>query len=400
MRDDLTGLLEKADLALGSAAGVLAEESIEPLIQTIRTVRARLSYPEEILVVALAGGTGSGKSSLFNAMTGENLAETGGVRPTTSHPAVAVPESAGATMDGYLDSLGIEERHSHSGRPICLVDLPDTDSVEQSHRLRVDKVLPMVDVVVWVTDPEKYRDARLHDEYLEPLAPYASQFLFVLNQMDRLDQDEVEHVGSDLKDALTDDGFRDPDVLTVSADPPVGPPMGIEELYAALESRRQHRALYGKMLTDLSEATRDLETRAGTGLDFDARARETLDSAVRAMAEGDTTTANRELIGLLDALAGETGGSTAEKLEQLGSDVSRHVERIGREATETVEPRWKWPWSRHEGRDVLDGKRARELLSEAVIRPTRAVMARRALAIAAVAELAVEVERLRQETGR
>ena len=399
MRDDLTALLEKADLALGSAAGVVAEDSIAPLIQTIRTVRARLSYPEEILVVALAGGTGSGKSSLFNAMTGEDLAETGGVRPTTSHPAAAVPESAGATMDGYLERLGIAERHTHPGPPICLIDLPDTDSVEQSHRLRVDRVLPMVDVVVWVADPEKYRDARLHHEYLVPLAPYAGQFVFALNQMDRLDQAEVEQVSSDLADALTDDGFRDPVVLTVAANPPVGPPMGIEDLYAALESRRQSRALYGKVLTDLAEATRDLEARAGTGLDFDARARATLDSAVRAMTEGDTTTANRELTALLDALAEETGGSTAEKLESLGSDVSRHLVRIAGETTKTAEPRRKWPWSRT-GQGVVDGERARALLSEAVLRPARAVVARRAVAIAAVAELAVEVERLRQAADR
>lgn len=400
MRDDLTGLLEKADLALGSAAGVVAEESIEPLIQTIRTVRARLSYPEEILVVALAGGTGSGKSSLFNAMTGQDLAETGGVRPTTSHPAVAVPESAGATMDGYLESLGIAERHSHSGPPICLIDLPDTDSVEQSHRLRVDRVLPMVDVVVWVTDPEKYRDARLHHEYLAPLARYAGQFLFVLNQMDRLDQAEVEQVASDLNDALADDGFRDPVVLTVAADPPVGPPIGVEELYSALEYQRQSRASYGKVLTDLAEATRDLEARAGTGLDFDARARATLDSAVRAMTEGDATTANRELTALLDALAEETGGSTAEKLERLGSNVSRHVGRIAGEATVAAEQRRKWPWSRKARLGVVDVERARALLSESVIRPARAVVARRAVAIAAVAELAVEVERLRQAADR
>ena len=400
MRDDLTGLLEKADLALGSAAGVVAEESIEPLIQMIRTVRARLSYPEEILVVALAGGTGSGKSSLFNAMAGEDLVETGGVRPTTSHPAVAVPESAGATMDGYVAGLGIAERHSHPGPPICLIDLPDTDSVEQSHRLRVDRVLPMVDVVVWVTDPEKYRDARLHHEYLTPLAPYAGQFLFVLNQMDRLDQAEVEQVASDLHEALTDDGFRDPVVLTVAADPPVGPPMGIEDLYAALEDRRQSRALYGKVLTDLAEATRDLDTRTGTGLDFDARARAALDSAVRAMTAGDTTAANRELTALLDALAEETGGSTAEKLERLGSSVSRHVDRIAGEATEKAEPRRTWPWSRKARQEVVDGERARALLSEAVIRPARAVVAKRAVAIAAVAELAVEVERLRQSADR
>ena len=400
MRDDLTGLLEMADLALGSAADVVDRETLEPLIESVRAVRSRLSYPEDVLVVALAGGTGSGKSSLFNALAGEDLAETGGVRPTTSHPAVAVPESVGGTMDGYLDRLGIVERHSFQGPRLCLIDLPDTDSVEESHRLRVDRVLPLVDVVSWVTDPQKYRDARLHHDYLKPLAAYAGQFIFVLNQIDRLDPSEVWEVRSDLVAALDEDGFPSPVVLTVAAAPPAGPPMGLEELYQALEEKREGgRALYGKLLADIAGASRSLEARAGAGLDFDARAREALDSAVRALSDGDTTEANRVLTGLVDALAGEAGGDTAEKLERLGADVPGHVARIEREATQIVEPRWKWPWRRRH-RSALDLDQARDLIAEAVIRPARAVMARRAVAIAAVTELAIVVERLRQTTDR
>ncbi|HEY7824959.1 MAG TPA: hypothetical protein VIG24_19120, partial [Acidimicrobiia bacterium] len=134
MRDRLIGLLEKADLALGSAAGVIEDRTLEPLIESVRAVRTRLSYPEDVLVAALAGGTGSGKSSLFNALCEADLVDVGGVRPTTSRPAAAVPVSVGAGMDGYLDRLGVEERHTHLGARICLLDLPDTDSVEVEHR--------------------------------------------------------------------------------------------------------------------------------------------------------------------------------------------------------------------------------------------------------------------------
>ena len=49
---------------------------------------------------------------------------------------------------------------------VAVLDLPDMDSVERTHRERVEELLPRVDAVAWVTDPEKYHDAVLHDDFL------------------------------------------------------------------------------------------------------------------------------------------------------------------------------------------------------------------------------------------
>ena len=68
-----------------------------------------------------------------------------------------------------------------------LLDLPDHDSVRLEHRLEVDRLVELVDVLVWVLDPEKYADAAVHDRYLAPLAGHAGVLLVVLNQVDRLD---------------------------------------------------------------------------------------------------------------------------------------------------------------------------------------------------------------------
>ena len=62
-----------------------------------------------------------------------------------------------------------------------LLDLPDFDSVEHAHRLEVDRLIELVDLVVWVVDPQKYADAALHDRYLRPLAGHAGVMLVVLN---------------------------------------------------------------------------------------------------------------------------------------------------------------------------------------------------------------------------
>ena len=403
MRDDLVGLLETADLALGSSAGVVEEEALTPLIEAVAAVRTRLAYPDDVLVVALAGGTGSGKSSLFNVFTDEDLVDVGGVRPTTSTPAAAIPSSAGSSLDGYLDRLGVTERHVYEGTGICLIDLPDTDSVEVDHRHRVAVVLPLVDMVVWVTDPEKYRDARLHGEYLKPMADYAAQFLFVLNQIDRLGGGEAGHVLDDLVQALEADGIESPTVVPMATEPPSGPPIGLQGFITALESRRQRReTLYGKLLTDLADTSRRLAAETGMGLDFDARAREVVVTAAALLVAGDATGATDTLTGFLDRLSAEAGGVTAAKIEAIAADVPSHVRRIEAELIpQPSPPRSGWLRRRRTAPDPLEREsQARTLLTESVIKPARAVLARRAVAVASVVELALEVESLRSGPRR
>ena len=85
-------------------------------------------------------------------------------------------------------------RHTRSSRRrrapaggLVLLDLPDFDSVQLDHRLEVDRLVELVDLLVWVLDPQKYADGALHDRYLRPLAGHAGVMLVVLNQIDRLD---------------------------------------------------------------------------------------------------------------------------------------------------------------------------------------------------------------------
>jgi GTP-binding protein EngB required for normal cell division len=395
MRDRLTDLLEKADLAIASSAGVVDHADLAPLIDSVRGMRMRLAYPEDILVVALAGGTGSGKSSLFNAIAGEELVDVGGVRPTTARPAAAAPSSAAASLDGYLDRLGVEERYSLVAEGgLCLLDLPDTDSVELGNRFQVDALLPMVDVVVWVVDPEKYNDARLHHDYLRPLAAYSEQFVFVLNQVDRLSEDQVGQVAKDLKQALSSDGIGAPRVVATSAAPPAGPPIGIDELVQALEQKREEgHALYEKLVTDLVSTTKVLSESTGRPIAFDDRAAPVLERATREVMTSEFDSAVAELTALVEEVAGEVGGPAGEKIERLAGDIPRHVLRIGAE-TEPEGRRRRW-FARRGQKPDRDPDQVRSSLNEAILRPVRAVLAQRALAQAAVTELAVEVHSLR-----
>ncbi|MEU4887145.1 MULTISPECIES: GTPase [Streptomyces] len=191
--------------------------------------RHRLSLDHT--VVALAGAGGSGKSTLFNALAGAPVSEAGIRRPTTTAP-LACTWSDGA--DGLLDRLGVPSalrrrapHHPREQRPglapdpqpgdaggpapgldgLVLLDLPDHDSAVPGHRRQVDRLLGLVDAVVWVVDPEKYADAVLHERYLRPLAGYDEVTFVALNQTDRLPGDAVHRVLHDLRRLLDEDGL-------------------------------------------------------------------------------------------------------------------------------------------------------------------------------------------------
>ncbi len=234
---DQIGWLDLLDRLLASASSHLPADSLALLQHAGRRMRRRRHFAGFTSLVGLAGGTGSGKSSLFNAISATELAEPGAKRPTTAKPLVLVPSDQGSRLANLWVELGIAQVEAAADDlDFVLIDLPDVDSLDPSHRQQVDELLSDLDLVVWVTDPEKYRDRVLHDQFLRPLAGHAGRFLFVLNQIDRLRPSELEEVLIDLESALRQDGFADPSVWPVAADPPIGPPLGIDELRAGIRA--------------------------------------------------------------------------------------------------------------------------------------------------------------------
>ncbi|MGA8980939.1 MAG: dynamin family protein, partial [Pedococcus sp.] len=207
-------------------------------VAVIDKVTARTSKSGDHTVVALAGATGSGKSSLFNALVGDTVATVGARRPTTSRPIAAVWGDDDAT--DLLDWLEVAQRHhvvgagsteaGASGEAVSagsartwnldglvLLDLPDFDSRVEAHRLESERVLELVDVFVWVTDPQKYADARLHNDFLKVLATHDAVTVVVLNQADRLSAEEVKQIRGDLARLTAEDGIAGVQVLATSA---------------------------------------------------------------------------------------------------------------------------------------------------------------------------------------
>ena len=198
------------------ADGRLAADAVEAARDVVARAGERLGHGLDATVIALAGPTGAGKSTLFNLLAGRELSRAGVRRPTTSTTTAAVGSDVDAAL---LDWLDVRSRHAlDDGAPpgLVLLDLPDFDSIEAAHRAEVDRLVRMVDLLVWVVDPQKYADAAWHEGYLRPLAGHAAAMLVVLNQVDLLGG-EGERAREDLRRVLAGHGLGDVPVLALSA---------------------------------------------------------------------------------------------------------------------------------------------------------------------------------------
>jgi GTP-binding protein EngB required for normal cell division len=261
----LSGALDQRLSALADAAGLargrLGEEQVDAADAVVLRAGTRLGLGVEATVVALAGPTGAGKSTLFNALAGAELTTVSHRRPTTSTATAAVWGDVG---DALLDWLEVPRRHRRAGEPsgLVLLDLPDFDSVELSHRIEVERVVGLADLMVWVVDPQKYADGVLHERYLRPFADYGESMLVVLNQADRLDPAGRAACLTDLRRLLRDDGLPGLPVLAVSA--LTGD--GMSELEALLEQRVHAReAAVARLAADVASAASGLAAECGTG---------------------------------------------------------------------------------------------------------------------------------------
>ena len=236
----LASLTELTRIGVGRAGpDGFSQELLTDSEALLRRSGERMRMSASHTVVALAGGTGSGKSSLFNALAGANFSPAGVTRPTTKHLHACVWGMEGAAP--LLDWLGVQRRHRYARASaldageasltgLLLLDLPDHDSVVTGSAAMVDRLVKLADMLVWVLDPLKYADASVHRRYLVPLAGHASVTTVVLNQSDTLTAEQTADCESDLRRLLDAEGLAETPVLVTSAITGAG----LEELRLAL----------------------------------------------------------------------------------------------------------------------------------------------------------------------
>ena len=259
---DLSGRLTALARVIQIGAARSGPEGFsQPLLteaeQLVARAGERLRLSPNHTVAVLAGGTGSGKSSLFNRMAGADFSAVGVIRPFTKDPHACVWGMDGAGP--LLEWLGIPHRNRYarssalsegeaSLRGLVLIDLPDHDSVAAGSAVETNRLVGLADLMVWVLDPQKYADASVHRRYLTPLAGHSSVIAVVLNQSDLLTPEQSEDCVSDLTRLLDTEGLHDARVLVTSARTGAG----LDELHKVLAGTvTDRRAATDRISADL-----------------------------------------------------------------------------------------------------------------------------------------------------
>ncbi|HJR87074.1 MAG TPA: GTPase domain-containing protein, partial [Acidimicrobiia bacterium] len=252
------------------------------------------------LFVVILGSTGSGKSSLFNALARRAVSPSGLLRPTTRQPvALAHPDDS---IDIHPDLLVVSDRAAPKG--LVIVDSPDFDSVEQHNRQLALDLLEKADLVIFVTTVTRYAD-QVPWLVLDRARQRGVPLLMVINRMPVDIQDRTE-VLADYRELLERGGldnqgaFGDLEVVSVAE--------------GALDPERD--ALGAEPISPITSAIEKLRSD---------------DAARRAVARRGLITALEGLPGGVEQIADETEKeqqATAALLEEVDRAYERGLRKL------------------------------------------------------------------------
>ncbi|MFH1137511.1 MAG: hypothetical protein V1816_15695 [Pseudomonadota bacterium] len=161
--------------------------------------------PEAPLFIPLLGGTGAGKSKLFNSLAGYPASPSGFRRPTTMAPVLLASErhlprvARPDFFPGYLIREASEEKpiafqpegppeiillksRATDDRPLILADAPDFDSVLAPNRQAAADLFDRSDAVIIAADAVKYADQVIWD-YLDRVKKVDKPAILVINRV-------------------------------------------------------------------------------------------------------------------------------------------------------------------------------------------------------------------------
>lgn len=252
--DSVAGLRDAVaatEFATNPSAAAEAEAVADQIDDYILPRLANIDAP---LLAVVGGSTGSGKSTLVNAIVGRQVSTSGVIRPTTRQPVlVANPGDSEWFNSGHVLPGLAREQGEAGANPsatslrtvaseavspgLALLDAPDFDSIDDRNRALASQLLAAADLWVFVTTPSRYAD-QLVWNFLHDAAGRDIEVIVVLN---RVDEDALATVPDDLRRMMAEAGLGQATLFTV---PDHGQVEGLlpEELVAPLRGHLQRLA--------------------------------------------------------------------------------------------------------------------------------------------------------------
>lgn len=204
-------------------------------------------------LVAVIGGTGTGKSTLVNRLLGREVTAASFRRTFTAgpvavakaasyipptwpgipHQEISNPQSgiADAQPRGTSDVLTVVTADARLLEKIVLTDTPDLDGDRPAHHAQADRLFRWADAVAFVVTPEKYQLPDL-TPYYKLAARYRIPTLFVMNKAE--EAAVVEDYANQLAEMV-----GDAQIFAVRRDDSTfAPSRGLDELRDAVSSLR------------------------------------------------------------------------------------------------------------------------------------------------------------------
>lgn len=204
-----------------------------------RALRQAASHtPDRPITIALIGGTGAGKSQLFNA-----LIRMPNASPVSHAERAFTKKPHIAAHPGDLPAIPLPPElhwvpiHTNTGG-IALIDTPDLDGALPENRRQAHLAIQAADIVIYVALPEKRSSFALTEE----VKTWSSekQWFFVLNKIDLCQPSEIGAIRADFERRIRDLGFDTSDafVFLISATASDSPHSEYHRLRSAIFSAR------------------------------------------------------------------------------------------------------------------------------------------------------------------
>lgn len=305
------------------------------------------------LLVVVGGSTGAGKSTLVNALAGEEVSPVSAIRPTTRTPVlVHHPDDAhwftsSRVLPRWSREVETAGPPSAEGEPVlrlretrsipaglAIVDAPDIDSVEELNRERAAELLAAADGWIFATTAMRYADA-VPWAYL---ADAEDRSVVVALVLGRVPGAHAAEVGEDLAGLLRQRGHGQVPIFTIIEKPPGQDPLTASELAPMrrwLQSLISAETRSVVITQTLHGATKQLLRRAETVRAAAAEQRAAHEELAGIVAEAYRLTPIEEALHDGQLLRGEVLNQwheflgTGEYFRRLEAGVSRARDRLG-----------------------------------------------------------------------